>query len=347
MKKVFTLKELAKHTQSSIVGDEDITIIGVNSLEDANKDEGSFLANTRYKELLKTTKAGFVCIDKHTSCIEGKNYLVSENPSKTFQLITDLLLAASVSGFEGIHSSAVIHESVVIGENVTIGPNVCIDQGCVIGSGSKIFANSSIGADSLIGNNCILYPNTVVRERCVLQNRVILQPGAVIGSCGYGYITDKEGKHNKIEQMGNVVLEDDVEIGANTTIDRARFKSTIVKKGTKIDNLVQIGHNVILGEHNLIVSQTGISGSAKTGKYVILGGQAGVVGHVEIADYAQIATRGGVSKNVTKGGQYGGAPLMPFSEFNKNRVHVRNIEKYVKRIQALEEKLAALEKNLP
>ncbi|MCH9631301.1 MAG: UDP-3-O-acylglucosamine N-acyltransferase [Chlamydiia bacterium] len=347
MIKKFTLKELADHTNSSVIGDENITISGVNSLEDASSYEASFLANPRYKELLKTTQAGLVCISNDTSIIEGKNYLVSDNPSKAFQLITDLVLSSSATGFKGIHSSATVHESAKIGDNVTIGPHVCIDQGCKIGDGSQIFANVCIGAETTIGKNCILYSNSTVRERCVLQDRVILQPGAVIGSCGYGYITGKDGKHQKIEQLGNVVLEDDVEIGANTTIDRARFKSTIIKQGTKIDNLVQIGHNVVLGEHNLIVSQTGISGSAKTGKYVVLGGQAGVVGHVEIADFAQIATRGGVSKNVTKAGQYGGAPLMPFNEFNKNRVHVRNIEKYVKRIKALEEMIHSLKENLP
>ena len=346
MTKKFTLKELADHTNSSVIGDENITIAGVNSLEDANSRDASFLANPRYKELLKTTHAGLVCINSDTSIIEGKNYLVSDNPSKAFQLITDLILSSSTTGFKGIHNSATIHESVEIGENVTVGPHVCIDQGCKIGDGSQIFANVCIGAEATLGKDCILYSNSSVRERCVLQNRVILQPGAVIGSCGYGYITDKDGKHQKIEQLGNVVLEDDVEIGANTAIDRARFKSTVIKKGTKIDNLVQIGHNVILGEHNLIVSQTGISGSAKTGKYVVLGGQAGVVGHVEIADFAQIATRGGVSKNITKAGKYGGAPLMPFNEFNKHRVYVRNIEKYVKRIKVLEEKIKNLEEIL-
>lgn len=346
MKKQFTLGELAAHACCDVIGDSSIVLNGVNSLEHAQSNEVSFLSNPRYKELIKTTHAGVVCIDKDTSIIEGKNFLVSDNPSKAFQLITDLILSTSKTGFLGIHPSAVLHESVQVGENVQIGPNVTIDQGCSIGDGTTIFANVSIGAETSIGKDCILYPNCVVRERSVLQDRVILQPGAVIGSCGYGYITDEMGMHNKIEQHGNVILEDDVEIGANTTIDRARFKSTIIRKGTKIDNLVQIGHNVELGEHNLIVSQTGISGSAKTGKYVVMGGQAGVVGHVEIADFAQIATRGGVSKNVTKGGQYGGTPLMPFQEFNKHRVHIKNIEKYVERIKQLEKKLQDLEQKL-
>lgn len=346
MTKNFTLEELSALTRSKFVGNPQHTVNQVNSLESASSHEVSFLANFRYKELLKTTQAGIICIDTQTIPIEGKNFLISENPSKVFQTITDLMLPASVSGFEGIHPSAVIHPSAQIAEDVTIGPNTTIDQKVIIGKRSKIYANVFIGPEVIIGEECILYPGVVIRERCILRNRVILQPGAIIGSCGFGYITDAKGQHNKIEQLGNVILEDDVEIGANTTIDRARFKHTYVNRGTKIDNLVQIGHNVVLGEHNIIVAQTGISGSAKTGKYVVFGGQAGVVGHVEIADYTQIATRGGVSKSIKKGGQYGGSPLQPFNEFNKHRVYIRNIEKYVKRIEDLENKLYALEQQL-
>lgn len=345
MNKIFTLEDLASLTKATLVGNPRQAISNVNSLESAEEAEATFLANPRYKELLKTTKAGVICVDEKTPLIEGKNFLVSQNPSHLFQQITDLLLPPCKSGFIGVHKSATVHESVILEEGVTIGPNVTIDQGCKIGKNTTIHPNVAIGAETTIGENCILYSGSIVRERCVLKNRVILQPGAIIGSCGFGYITEK-GKHSKIEQMGNVILEDDVEIGANTTVDRARFKSTIIKQGTKIDNLVQIGHNVILGEHNIIVAQTGISGSAKTGKYVVMGGQVGVVGHVEIADFVQIATRGGASKNVTTPGQYGGTPLIPFQDFNKHRVYLKNIEKYVKRIQQLEEKIKELEKKL-
>lgn len=346
MPKEFTLEELATLTKSIYVGNPNHSVSYINNLESASNCEVSFLANPRYKELLKVTQAGVICIDKETSIIEGKNFLISNNPSKTFQLITDAMLSSSASGFVKIHASAVLHESVRYGENVTIGPNTTIDQGVTIGKNSKIYANVSIGSEVTIGEDCTIYPGVVIRERCILHNRVILQPGAIIGSCGFGYITDPKGQHHKIEQLGNVILEEDVEIGANTTIDRARFKHTYISKGTKIDNLVQIGHNVTLGEHNIVVSQTGISGSSKTGKHVIFGGQAGVVGHVEIADYTQIATRGGVTKTITKGGQYGGYPLQPFHEFNKHRAYIRNIEKYIKRIEALEKKLRLLEEKL-
>lgn len=346
MPKEFTLEELATLTQSLFVGNPKHRVSYVNNLESASHHEVSFLANPRYKELLSVTNAGIICIDTQTPLIEGKNFLVSDNPSKSFQLITDKMLAGSASGFKGIHPMAVLHETVHYADDVVIGPNTTIDQGVTIGKGCKIYPNVFIGADVSIGENCIIYPGVVIRERCILHNRVILQPGAIIGSCGFGYITDAKGHHHKIDQLGHVVLEDDVEIGANTTIDRARFKHTYISKGTKIDNLVQIGHNVILGEHNIVVSQTGISGSSKTGKNVVFGGQAGVVGHVDIADYTQIATRGGVTKSVPEGGQYGGNPLQPLHEFNKQRVYIRNIEKYVKRIEILEKKLNLLEEKL-
>lgn len=346
MVKNFTLKELSLITQTELFGDPEHVVNCVNSLDAASSSDVSFLANPRYKEWLYRTQAGVVCIDRQAPLIEGKNFLISDSPSQTFQKITDIMIPSSESGFEAIHPSAVIHSSVCYKEGVSIGPHTTIDQGVSIGQGTKIHAHVSIGPEVIIGEGCILYPGVVIRERCVLHNRVILQPGAVIGSCGFGYITDSKGRHNKIEQLGNVILEDDVEVGANTTIDRARFKNTYISKGSKIDNLVQIGHNVVLGEHNIVVAQTGISGSAKTGKYVVFGGQAGVMGHVEIADHTQIATRGGVSKSIKTGGQYGGSPLQPFQEFNKHRVYIRNIEKYVKRIEELEKQLEELKKKL-
>jgi UDP-3-O-[3-hydroxymyristoyl] glucosamine N-acyltransferase len=185
----------------------------------------------------------------------------------------------------------------------------------------------------------------VIRERCRLGNRVILQSGAIIGSCGFGYITDKNGCHQKLEQVGIVILEDDVEIGANTTIDRARFKATVVRKGTKIDNLVQIAHNVEVGEHNIIAAQTGIAGSAQTGHHVMLGGQVGVLGHVELEPGTMVATRGGVSKSL-KSGKYRGSPAIPIVEFNRQEVHIRRLKEYVDRIKHLEEKVSELEKSM-
>lgn len=334
----YTLAELGAHCGAQLIGDPTTLISGVNTLDEATPTDASFLANSRYTEAMKTTNAGVICVTPHTPLPEGKNFLVSPDPSRTFQLIVELLLPTTPSGFIGIHPSAVIHPSAILGANVTIGPHAVIDRNVKIGPNTHIGPNVSIGFEVEIGADCQIHPNCTIRERCYLGNRVILQPGSVIGSCGFGYTPDKLGRHVKLEQLGIVIIEDDVEIGANTTIDRSRFKATIIRKGAKIDNLVQIAHNVEVGEHNIIAAQTGIAGSVKTGKYVMLGGQVGVVGHVELEDHVLIATRGGVSKSL-KAGKYRGSPAIPIAEYHRQEVHVRKLDEYIRRLKELEKKL--------
>ncbi len=329
------LKELSLLVDADLMGDPDFEVTGVNTLEEASSSDVSFLANPRYVEAMKKSPAGVICIHPGFPLLEGKNYLISSDPSRTFQQIVELFHPPSKSAFSGIHPTAIIHPSAQIGSNVTIAPHVVIDRNVKIGANTTIAPHVSIGFEVEIGSDCIIHPNVTIRERCRLGDRVILQPGAVIGSCGFGYTPDKMGRHIKLEQLGIVILEDDVEIGANTTIDRSRFKATIIHKGSKIDNLVQIAHNVEIGEHNVIAAQTGVAGSAKTGKYVMLGGQVGVVGHVELDDQVMVATRGGVSKSL-KAGKYRGSPAIPITEYHRQEVHVRKLEEYVERLKALE-----------
>lgn len=343
MKDGVTLKELAKITQSQLQGDPDYTITGVNALESASSSDASFLANMRYSEMAQASKAGVICVAKSDNLPLSKNLLISDDPSRTFQQIAEHLIQGQKSAFAGIHKTAIVHESASIGENVTVGPYCVIDQNVTIGKNTTLSPHVSIGPGVSIGQDCLIHSNVTVRERCIIKDRVIIQPGAVIGSCGYGYTMTPEGNHKKLDQIGNVILEDDVEVGANTTIDRARFASTIIGKGTKLDNLVQIGHNVELGEDNLIISQSGIAGSAKTGRHVFMGGQAGIVGHVTITDNVQIATRGGVSKNIEQSGIYGGGPSMPMKAFNEMQVHMRKLSSYAKKLRTLEQQLASLE----
>ena len=345
MSRVFSLKELAELVSARLVGDPNHPITGVNTLDEAIAEDLSFLANPRYLEAMKKSRAGAICVDASSPLLEGKNYLICEDPSASFQnLVKKILPPSSGSGFRGIHPTAVIHESVQIGADVTIGPHVCIDRGSIIGAGTTIASNVSIGYEVQIGAKCVIHSNCTIREGCRLGDRVILQPGAVIGSCGFGYIQDKQGRHNKLEQLGIVVLEEDVEIGANATIDRSRFKATIIRKGSKIDNLCQIAHNVEIGEHNVVAAQTGIAGSVKTGKYVMLGGQVGILGHVELEDMVMVGAQSGISKSLKKG-QYRGSPAVPILEYNRREVHVRRIEDYAKRLKDLEERLMELEKD--
>ena len=337
MAKSYTLDHLAAATAARLVGDPGIAITGVNTLDEASPEDLSFLANPRYREAMKKSAAGVVCVDPQTPLIEGKNYLVSDDPSRIFQIVAELFHPRSTSAFVGIHPTAVVHETAIIEPHVSIGPYAVIDQRVRIGEGTRIGPHVSIGHDVEIGSHCTLYPHAVVRERCRLGNRVILQPGAVIGSCGFGYTLDAKGTYQKLEQLGIVILEDDVEIGAHTAIDRSRFKATIIRRGAKIDNLCQIAHNVEIGEHNAIAAQTGVAGSSKTGKYVMLGGQVGIVGHVVLDDQVMIATRGGVSKSL-KAGKYRGSPAVEIGKYNRQEVYLRKIEEFVERIKILEKK---------
>lgn len=345
---VYTLEELAQLTNSKLIGKSEKEVVSVNTLDKAEDTDVSFLANPRYLDAMKQSQAGVICIEPMDALPQGKNYLVCDNPSRTFQIIAELLLKEKTKKtfFEGIHPTAVIHETASLGKDVIIGPHVVIDANVIIGDNTTILSNVSIGPHTTIGSNCFFFQNVCIRESAVIGNRVVLQPGVVIGSCGFGFTTDKNGRHNKLTQLGNVVIEDDVEIGANTTIDRARFQSTIIRRGAQIDNLVQIAHNVQIGEDSVIVAQTGIAGSTKIGKRVYLGGQTGIVGHIELCDGTMIASKGGVSKSITQPGLYRGEPVQPIKKYSREKIFVRRLEKCYKTIEELQQQVADLKKEI-
>lgn len=336
MTKSLTTQQLAELTESKLVGDPALRIDDVADIDIAKPHHATFLSNPLYTKSLQTTQAGVVFVDGKTNLPEGKTYLVAANPSTAFQkAIVHYKGGIPRTGFHGIHPTAVIHATAKLGENVNVGPHAVIDEHAVIGNDCTVSAGCYIGPYVIIGNGCLLHPKVTVRENCTLGNRVILQPGAVIGSCGFGFAMNSKGEHEKLEQLGDVVVADDVEIGANSTIDRARFGTTQIGRGTKIDNLVQIAHAVELGPHNIIVSQTGIAGSTKTGKYVVIGGQCAIAGHLYLEDQVMVAACSGVSKSL-KTGKYNGIPALPLDEYNKNAVLLRNIGKLVERVKALE-----------
>lgn len=333
-----SLLELASLTGSTLEGDPDYLISGVEELEAADSQQVSFLANPRYFLKMQRSQAGAVCLHPSMPRTEGRNFLLHEDPSKAFQLLVELFCTEALSGFEGIHPTAVVHETAELGEGVVLGPHVVIDRGARIGAHTSIGAGSFIGAEVCIGRECRIYPRVTVREGCLLGERVVLQPGVVVGSCGFGYVTDSQGIHRSLKQLGRVVIEDDVEIGANTCIDRARFKTTRIGRGTKIDNLVQIAHSVSVGEDNLIVSQVGIAGSSKTGRNVVLAGQSAVVGHITLDDGVILAGRAAASKSLRKGA-YGGAPAVPMEDFNRQVGFLRHLKRHLARLKALEAKV--------
>lgn len=341
--KSLTLQEIALQTNARLMGNPQHAIRGVADLEAAHSYEISFLKNLRYLHVIQKTEAGAIFVTAIEDLPEGKNYLIVEDPSMAFQKMINFFFDATKqeSGFKGIHSTAVVHPTVKMGEDVEIGPYAVIDQNVTIGDKTKIGAHVFIGPSTSIGEKCLIHPHVTVRENCIIGKRVILQPGAVIGSCGFGYITNKKGQHIKLEHVGNVILEDNVEIGANTTIDRSRFQSTIVGQGAKIDNLVQLGHSVKVGAGSMLISQVGIAGSTQLEPYVVLGGQVGVAGHLKLGKGAQVAAGSGVSKSLEGGRAYSGIPAQPIEEYNRNAVYLKRIEKYLKK---LEDRLQELEK---
>lgn len=338
MKKELTLADLAALTSSEVIGNPHHVINGVNDLEAASSSEVSFCENPRYEKIHETSHAGAIFISPNVVRCQDKNYLIHPTPSLAFQKAIAFFIPAIKSGFSGIHPSAIIHTDATIGENVTIGPQVVIDAHVHIGSATVIEAGCYIGPKTTIGQNCHIRARATIAENCQIGNRVIIQSGAVIGSNGFGYHTDSKGKHHYLEQLGKVIIEDDVEIGANTTIDRSRFKHTLIGKGTKVDNLVQIAHSVEIGPDCLIVSQVGIAGSTKIGSNCILAGQVGVVGHITLASQVVLTARSAASKSITKAGIYSGAPAMPMKEYQEMMAMTRNIKRLSDKIKKLEDK---------
>jgi UDP-3-O-[3-hydroxymyristoyl] glucosamine N-acyltransferase len=338
------LKLAADFVGGVVIGDPEIEITGIAKIEEAKEGDLTFLYLPLYEKFLSTTKASAVIISpEFKKTRDDLTYIEVKNPNVALQKIIISFLKPKIN-LTGISSSASIDPTAVIGKNVVIGKYVVIEAGCIIGDNSVIYHNTAILENVKIGNDCLIYTNVSIRENCVLGNKVIIHSNTVIGSDGFGYIPDEKGVYNKVPQIGNVVLEDDVELGSNVSVDRAALGSTVIKKGVKIDNLVQIAHNVIIGEHTGIASQTGIAGSTTIGKHCILAGQVGVVGHVELADQVMITAQSGVSKSITKPGKYRGSPAQDLGQWLKVEAHLRNIPAYAEKIKKLEEKIAFLEK---
>jgi UDP-3-O-[3-hydroxymyristoyl] glucosamine N-acyltransferase len=344
------LREIAEAVSGRITGDGEAEITGFNSLADAGPADVSFLANPKYIPFLATTRAAAVLVPDMPVpagvVIRAGLHLVRvANPDLAFTQVVAAFAPRPVPPPPGIHPSAVVAGDVRVGAGVAIGPCAVVGDGAVIGDGTVIYPNVTIGAAAVIGAACTLYPQSSVRERCRLGDRVVLHNGAVIGSDGFGYTT-VDGVHQKIPQVGIVVVEDDVEIGANATIDRARFGRTRIGRGTKIDNLVQIAHNVEVGEHCIIVSQVGIAGSTRLGNHVTLAGQAGITGHIVIGDKAVVTAQSGVSKAVAPGSVVRGSPAQEIKVNQAQEVAARRLPAALAVIKDLQARVAELERRL-
>ncbi len=333
----FTLQELATLSGAELIGDPKLQITGAASLGEATPGEISFFANRKYIGLLRKTRASAIFVPPDfAEPINAAQVRVS-NPTKAFEQVLLKFAPSTVTFAPGIHSTAIVDPSVQLGERVSIQPLAVIEAGTRIGDDTIVGAGSYIGHETVIGSACHIYPQVTIRERSKIGSRVIVHSGAVIGADGFGFEM-VDGRQEKIQQLGIVQIDDDVEIGANTTIDRARFGRTWIQEGAKIDNLVQIAHNVVIGKNTVIAAQTGIAGSVQIGQRVLIGGQAGVIGHIEIGDNTAIGAQSGISKNIS-GGAWWASPAVPLAEAKQQIAWVRRLGKLFARVKEIERKL--------
>ncbi|MEK6570660.1 MAG: UDP-3-O-(3-hydroxymyristoyl)glucosamine N-acyltransferase, partial [Bacteroidota bacterium] len=295
------VKDIATLLHGSIVGDAEIEIARVAKIEEAIAGDITFLANPKYEKYLGSTSASAVIVsrDIDEKKLNGKRRQIAfvkvDDPYLSFLRVLQTLQPSAGLELSGTHPTAVVASSAVLGPGVAVGAHVVIGERVQVGRDSKISHGSVIGENVVLGSDVLIYPNVTIREKCGLGDRVIIHAGTVVGSDGFGFAPREGGTYEKIPQLGVVVLEDDVEIGANCTIDRATLGETRIKRGVKLDNLVHVAHNVVIGENTVIAAQAGISGSAKVGKNVMIGGQVGKIGHIEIADNVKIIAGSGVS----------------------------------------------------
>ncbi len=328
-----TVSQLAALVGGKVIGDQEHLIEGLGKIESARPNEVTFLANPRYARYLSESRAGAVLVPPGTQA-SGVTLIEVEDPYLAFVSLLERF-SSEETWVTGIHPTAVVEAEVTLADGVCIGAHCFVGRGTQIGARTAIFPHVVIGPESRIGENCKIYPHATLRERVQIGNRVIIQPGVVIGADGFGFVPDT-GEYRKIPQVGIVVIEDDVEIGANSTIDRATLGETRIGAGTKLDNLVQVAHNVVIGENCVIAAQTGISGSTRIGRGVRIAGQVGFVGHISIGENSQIGAQSGVGHNIPPGTVFSGTPARPHSLWLRIEACITRLPDLFRRVRVLE-----------
>jgi UDP-3-O-[3-hydroxymyristoyl] glucosamine N-acyltransferase len=339
-----TLGEIAERIGGELVGDSSVEISGVSGIREAEEGDVTFLANPRYEAYLRDTRASAVIMCKN-SLKPDRPVIYDENPYLAFLKVVRIFFPGRGDFPRGIHPKAVIGKDVQMGEDVAIGAYAVISDGAEIGDRVTILPGCYIGDRTKIGADTLIYPNVSIREDVFVGRHVIIHCGAVIGSDGFGFAKDGE-QYQKIPQVGNVLIEDNVEIGANVCIDRSTTGTTHISRGTKIDNLVQIAHNVVVGENSIIVAQVGISGSTELGKNVTLAGQSGVVGHIKIGDNAVVGAQAGVTKSIPPNTCVSGYPARPHAQSTRINATVQRLPELLVTVRKLERRIAELEARL-
>jgi UDP-3-O-[3-hydroxymyristoyl] glucosamine N-acyltransferase len=339
------VRDLAERLACRLEGDGDVEILRVAAIADAGPGDVTFLANPKYTSALGSTRASAV-IARGDAPAGPCAMLRTDEPYLAFARAVGLL-APDIRPSAGVHDLAAVAASATIGRDVSVGPFVAIGEGARIGARTIIFPNVTIGPGAIVGEDCVIHSNVAVRERVTLGDRVILQNGVVVGGDGYGFVRRRDGTHEKIPQVAAVVIEDDVELGANTTVDRPAVGETRIKAGTKIDNLVQIAHGVTVGRNVLMAAQVGVAGSTEIGDDVMFGGQVGVGGHLTIGNGAVAVGQSGVTNSLEPGAMVAGYPAIDGKEWRKASVIFRRLPELKRRIEELEARVAELTSRKP
>lgn len=346
---MMTLDEISRLVGGLVEGDSSLEIHHLAKIEEALEGEITFLANPKYQKYLGTTQASAVLVSHTysgdlTARVRPLSLVRVADPYQAFLRLIEVFYPAPRPQANGVDPSARIAPGVKIGEDVSVGAYVVIGEDCVLGRGVSVYPNTVLHEGVTVGEGSCLYANVTIRERCRLGKRVIVHSGTVIGSDGFGFAPREDGSYEKIPQRGIVVIEDDVEIGSNCAIDRATIGETRIRRGSKLDNLIQVAHNVVIGEDSVIAAQTGISGSTKLGKNCMIAGQVGFVGHLKIADRTSIGAQSGVSRDIQEPGQtYFGYPAKPHRQALRLEGSVRRLPELVAEMRELRERLTELE----
>jgi len=341
----FSAEQIAAILGGDVDGNISVTVSGLSKIEEGIEGTLSFLSNPKYEEFIYTTGSSI--------CIVNRSFTpVKSLPSSLTLIKVDDAYSCFAKLLEfydqmrkkepKIETPSHVSESATIGENIYIGAFAYIGENVTVGDNVTIYPNVYIGDNVTIGNNCVLHPGTTIYSDCKLGNNCTIHAGTIIGADGFGFAPNENGEFQKIPQIGNVILEDDVEIGSNCTIDRATMGSTIIRKGVKLDNLVQVAHNVEIGINTVMAAQVGVAGSAKIGKNVMIGGQAGIGGHLHIADNTKIVAQSGIPNTVKKADSLMGSPGIPLEDFKKSYFGFRKLPQILKRLQELENKIKEL-----
>jgi len=340
-----TLGEICRRAGGDLDGDPDLPIHGVAKIEEAREGELTFIANPKYLKYLSQTRASAVIVPKNAPPAPPHSLIRCDNPYFVFMKALVLFNPPEELYGRGIHPAAVVGKDAELGKDVSVGPHAVIGEKCSIGDGTVLAAGVFVGKGASIGRQCTLHPHVSVREKVIIGDRVIIHNGAVIGSDGFGFVPEN-GVYHKIPQVGTVVIEDDVEIGANVTIDRATLGETRIRKGAKLDNLIQVAHNCTVGEHTVIAAQTGMAGSTTIGNNVRIAGQVGFAGHMSVGDRAVVGAQAGVVKDVQPGEMVSGYPARPHREELRREAASARMPEMLQEIRLLKKKLSELEERM-